>query len=53
MVLIAQEREKVLRLPLRSYRLYNRLSQFRFDNFGVEDHVFGSVSHEDRCWGLD
>ena len=31
MVLIALKHEKVLRLPLRSYRLYNRLSQFRFD----------------------
>ena len=31
MVLIALEREKVLRLPLRSYRLSNRISQFRFD----------------------
>ena len=31
MVLIALKREKVLWLPLRSYRLYNRLSQFRFD----------------------
>ena len=31
MVLIALKRGKVLRLPLRSYRLYNRLSQFRFD----------------------
>ena len=33
MVLIALKREKVLRLPLRSYRLYNRISQFRFDTF--------------------
>ena len=32
MVLIALKCEKVLRLPLRSYHLYNRLSQFRFDN---------------------
>ena len=24
--------EKVLRLPLRSYRLYNRISQFQFDS---------------------
>ena len=31
MVLIALKREKVLRLPLRSYRLYNRISQFQFD----------------------
>ena len=31
MVLIALECGKVLRLPLRSYRLYNRISQFRFD----------------------
>ena len=32
MVLIAQKRGKVLWLPLRSYRLYNRISQFWFDN---------------------
>ena len=31
MVLIALKREKVLRLPLRSYHLYNRISQLRFD----------------------
>ena len=31
MVLIALRREKVLRLPLRSYRLSNRIPQFRFD----------------------
>ena len=31
MVLIALKCEKVLRLPLRSYRLYNRISQLRFD----------------------
>ena len=31
MVLIALKREKVLRLPPRSYRLYNWLSHFRFD----------------------
>ena len=31
MVLIALKREKILRLPLRSYRLYNRISQFQFD----------------------
>ena len=31
MVLIAQC-GKVLQLPLRSYRLYNRISQFRFDS---------------------
>ena len=35
MVLIALKHEKVLRLPLRSYRLYNRLSQLRFDNFDI------------------
>ena len=31
MVLIALKRGKVLQLPLRSYRLYNRISQFWFD----------------------
>ena len=31
MVLIALECGKVLRLPLRSYRLYNRISHFQFD----------------------
>ena len=31
MVLIALKCGKVLRLPLRSYRLSNRISQFRFD----------------------
>ena len=33
MVLIALKRGEVLQLPLRSYRLYNRLSQFRFDKW--------------------
>ena len=37
MVLIALKREKILRLPLRSYRLYNRLSQFRFDTNAALD----------------
>ena len=32
MVLIALKSEKVLWLPLRSYRLYSRISQFRFDS---------------------
>ena len=36
MVLIALKRGKVLRLPLRSYRQYNRISQFRFDNFNAQ-----------------
>ena len=31
MVLIALKRGKVLRLPQKSYHLYNRISQFRFD----------------------
>ena len=35
MVLIAQERGKVLQLPLRSYRQYNRISQFQLDNNGI------------------
>ena len=38
MVLIALKREKVLRLPLRSYRLYNRISQFRFDSYTGTSH---------------
>ena len=37
MVLIALKREKILRLPLRSYHLYNRLSQFRFDTNAALD----------------
>ena len=36
MVLIALKRGKVLRLPLRSYRLSNRISRFRFDNNGKD-----------------
>ena len=36
MVLIAQS-GKVLRLPLRSYRLDNRISQFRFDSIWDKD----------------
>ena len=35
MVLIALKCGKVLRLPLRSYRQYNQLSQFRFDRYFV------------------
>ena len=41
MVLIALKHGKVLRLPLRSYRLYNRISQFRFDT-GVSRAVISS-----------
>ena len=33
MVLIALKCGKVLRLPLRSYRQYNRISQFQFDSY--------------------
>ena len=39
MVLIAQC-GKVLRLPLRSYRLYNRISQFRFDSLPYTDRPY-------------
>ena len=39
MVLIALKREKVLQLPLRSYRLYNQISQIRFDIF----HIIGKL----------
>ena len=41
MVLIALKSGKVLRIPLRSYRLYNRISQFRFDT-GVSRAVISS-----------
>ena len=49
MVLIALKRRKVLRLPLRSYHLYNRISQFRFDNLDWRglSHLLSSIGSVD------